>query len=500
MQSRLRRLAAGTTGTLAFLSALAAQSAPAGAAPQHAKARGDTGQAIIVLPASDRAFIDDLERRTFNWFWEMGNPANGLIPDRAPLPNGAASIASVGFGLTAYGIGVARGYITRDQASARTLTTLRFLAGLPQGPQKMGTSGYKGFFYHFLDPNTGLRVAEWSELSSIDTGLLISGVLFAQSYYDRDIPREREIRDLADQFYRRIDWNWMKAHGPWLSMGWSPPDSFIPTDWKGYNEGLILYLLALASPTHPLPASTWRQWTATYEGQWGEFQGHRLLNFAPLFGHQYTESWVDFRGLRDDFNRRHDDDYFQNGREAVYAQRAYAKANPGDWKDYGENIWGLTASDGPGDAHQDYHGKARHYLAYSARGAGRDYVLDDGTIAPTAAGGSIAFAPEIALPALKEMHRRYGNRIYNRYGFLDAFNPSFRDHDGYWVDGQQLGIDQGPILLMIENWRSGFVWNVMKKNPYLRSGLEQAGFRGGWLGNGAAETPAPASDTPVNRE
>lgn len=433
------------------------------------------------LPAADAAFVDDLEKRTFNWFWETANPKNGLVPDRAPLPNGAASIASVGFGLTAYGIGVERNYITRQQAVDRTLTTLRFLASLPQNDHVAGAAGYKGFFYHFLDPNTGLRVADWSELSSIDTALLMGGVLFSQSYFDRDTPQEKEIRDIADHLYRRIDWTWMKAHGPWLSMGWMPPHTFLPSDWKGYNEGLIIYLQALGSPTHPLPAETWKAWTATYEGQWGDFQGHKMLNFAPMFGHQYSESWIDFRGVQDAWDRAHNVDYFQNGREAAYAQRAYAQANPGDWKDYGPNIWGLTACDGPGDAQQVYDGKKRHYLAYSARGAGRDYILDDGTIAPTAVGGSIAFAPEIALPALKEMRARYGDRIYNKYGFLDAFNPSFADQKSYWVDGQQLGIDQGPILLMLENWRSGLVWNTMKKNPYLRAGLERAGFEGGWM-------------------
>ncbi|WP_408870177.1 glucoamylase family protein [Gluconobacter japonicus] len=446
------------------------------------------------LTKADQAFVEDLEHRTFRWFWDTANPKNGLVPDRSPLPNGAASIASVGFGLTAYGIGAERGYVTRDQAVDRTLTTLRFLISLPQNDRVSGASGYKGFFYHFLDPNTGLRVADWSELSSVDTTLLMGGVLFAQSYYDQDNAKEKEIRDIADRLYRRIDWTWMKAHGPWLSMGWSPPNNFITTDWKGYNEGLIIYLLAIASPTHPLPADTWKTWTATYDGQWGDFQGHQLLNFAPMFGHQYSESWIDFRGIQDDFNRKHNDDYFQNGREAVYAQRAYAQANPGDWKDYGANIWGLTACDGPGDAHQDYDGKPRHYLAYSARGAGRDYILDDGTIAPTAAGGSIAFAPEIALPALEEMRKRYGNRIYNQYGFLDSFNPSFKDKNDYWVDGQQLGIDQGPILLMLENWRSGFVWDVMKKNPYLRDGLQRAGFQGGWL---SEKTASSGSDRPL---
>ncbi|WP_245528395.1 glucoamylase family protein [Gluconobacter morbifer] len=487
LRSRRRLLKAG----------FAAMAVHVGLAPVAQAAAATSERASLTSPltpstlkATDMAFVDDLEHRTFNWFWDTANPKNGLVPDRAPLPNGAASIAGVGFGLTAYGIGVERNYITRQQAVDRTLTTLRFLAGLPQNDQKMGAAGYHGFFYHFLDSNTGLRVADWSELSSVDTALLMAGVLFAQSYYDQDTPQEQEIRDTADRLYRRVNWTWMKAHGPWLSMGWMPPNQFLQSDWKGYNEGLIIYLQALASPTHSLPAETWKTWTATYDGQWGDFQGHKLLNFAPLFGHQYSESWVDFRGIQDGWSRQHNVDYFMNGREAAYAQQAYARANPGDWKDYSATIWGLTACDGPGDAQQVYDGRKRHYLAYSARGAGRDYVLDDGTIAPTAAGGSIAFAPEIALPALKEMRARYGERIYNQYGFVDSFNPSFKDRDSYWVDGQQLSIDQGPILLMTENWRSGFVWNVMKKNPYLRAGLEKAGFQGGWLKTTTASAQA----------
>ncbi|QDH17961.1 Tat pathway signal protein [Swingsia samuiensis] len=433
------------------------------------------------VSAADKKFINDLEYKTFRWFWDTANSKTGLVPDRAPLPKGAASIASVGFGLTAYGIGVERGYITRNEAVERTLKTLKFIESLPQNDRPMGSAGYKGFYYHFLDQETGLRVADWSELSSVDTALFMSGVLFSQSFYTRNDAREKEIRQIADRLYRRIDWNWMSVNHPFLSMGWTPPNHYLSNDWKGYNEGLIIYLLAMGSPTNAVPQNTWKTWTDSYAHQWGEFQGYKFLNFAPLFGHQYSESWIDFRGIQDDFSRAHNTDYFQNSRAAVYAQRAYAMANPGDWKDYGANIWGLTACDGPGDEKQSYNGKMRHYMSYSARGAGLDYISDDGTLAPTAAGGSIAFAPEIVIPALREMHQKYGDRIYNQYGFLDSFNPSFQKDGHYWVANQQLGIDQGPILLMIENWRNGFVWKVMKKNKYVRSGLMRAGFQGGWL-------------------
>ncbi|WP_426661078.1 glucoamylase family protein [Rhodanobacter aciditrophus] len=440
------------------------------------------------LAPGQKAFIDDLERRTFDWFWQSADPYTGLVPDSWPNHT-FSSIAAIGFGLTAYGIGAERGYVTRGQAVQRTLATLRYLATAPQGDGEDDTSGYHGFFYHFLDMRTGLREGRWVELSSVDTTLLMGGVLFAESYYDRNTPQEREIRQLADQLYRAVDWPWMQVRKPLISMGWTPGGQFIPADWKGYDEGKLVYLLALGSPTHPVEADAWAAWCATYPKQWGRFQGYTFLNFAPLFGHQYSESWVDFRGIRDAWGRAHGLDYAQNGRLATWAQRAYAIANPGHWTGYGADVWGLTASDGPGDVTVNSPQGVRRFSAYMARGAGLDEITDDGTIAPTAAGGSIAFAPSIVVPALMAMKQRYGRYIYDRYGFVDAFNPSFHGtpKDGHtypgfgWADNQQLGIDQGPILLMIENWRSGLVWKVMKKNPYIRGGLRRAGFTGGWL-------------------
>lgn len=447
------------------------------------------------LGKPQQAMIDDLQKRTFQWFWDSANPANGLIPDHYPGPS-FSSIASVGFGLTAYGIGVERGYITRRQAVDRTLATLRFFANAQQNDSEDGATGYHGFFYHFLNMQTGKRFARWTELSSVDTTLLLGGVLFAQSYYDQDTPKEKEIRALADTIYRRVDWTWMQPRAPLLSMGWTPGGHFIDSDWKGYNEGMLVYILALGSPTHAIGSDSWPAWTSTYPKTWGKFQDQTFLNFAPLFGHQYSESWVDFRGIRDAWSREHGLDYFENGRRATYAQRAYAIANPGRWTAYGENIWGLTACNGPGDVvGKAVDGSTRQFFGYNARGAGLDYIADDGTIAPTAAGGSIAFAPEIVVPALQAMKDRYGQNAYDRYGFVDAFDPSFdanialssgRHVPGMgWFDTVQLGIDQGPIELMTENWRSGFVWRVMRKNPYIRKGLERAGFTGGWLDNTA---------------
>jgi hypothetical protein len=472
---------------LGFALILAAPASPA----WQAQPAAVTQARAPVVPA----LVDDLEQRSFRFFWDSANPANGLVPDHYPGES-FSSIAAVGFGLTAYGIGVERGYISRAQAIERTLATLRFFDTAPQNASEDEASGYRGFFYHFLDMKSGKRYARWTELSTVDTTLLLGGVLFAQSYYDRDTPAERTIRVLADRIYRRVDWRWAQARPPLISMGWTPGGRFIPNDWEGYNEAMLLYVLALGSPTHPVDGDAWRAWTRTYDRHWGRFEGQQLLNFGPLFGHQYSHAWIDFRGIRDAWSRAHELDYFENSRRAVIAQRNYAIANPGRWSGYGPNVWGLTASNGPGGFVVEGHDRREAFHGYTARGAGLGYLVDDGTIAPTAAAGSIAFAPELVIPALEEMKRRYGKAIYGEYGFVDAFNPSFHVHTPLrtgkllpmgWVDTEYLGIDQGPIVLMIENWRSDFVWNVMKKNPYIRRGLQRAGFTGGWLDAAAAE-------------
>ena len=438
--------------------------------------------------------VDELEHRTFDYFWDLDNPRNGLVPDRWPTPS-FSSIAAVGFGLTAYGVGVERGWISREQAIDRTLTTLRFFAHAPQDADASGASGYKGFFYHFLEMDSGVRSGT-NEVSTVDTSLLLGGILFAQSYYDRDDPREAEIRNLAEDIYGRVDWTWAQERSPRIAMGWTPEHGMIAYDWQGYNEAILVYILALGSTTHPVNKDAYDAWTATYDRTWGRFQGQDHLSFPPLFGHQYSQVWIDFRGIRDDYMRKRGIDYFENSRRAVLSQQAYAIENPSRWEGYGRNVWGLTASDGPVDASFEYKGETRLFHTYAPRGAGIGYVLDDGTIAPTAAAGSIAFAPDIAIPAIEEMQRRYGKQIYSRYGFLDAFNPSFtftdaklhhgKIIDGIWVDGDYLGIDEGPIVLMIENYRSDFVWGVMRRNPHIRRGLERAGFSGGWLDHARA--------------
>jgi hypothetical protein len=442
-------------------------------------------------PASDTddPFIAELQERTFRWFWDQTPADNGLTPDRWPTPS-FSSIAAVGFALTAYGVGVERGWITRAEALERTRSTLRFIHGARQGAAARGVSRYRGFFYHFLDMETGARFQQ-VELSSIDTTLLLGGVLFAQSYFDRNEPAEAEIRSLAEDIYARVEWTWMRPRAPLVSMGWHPESggAFIEHDWSQYNEAALLYILALGSPTHALPDGAWDAWTSRFEPQWGVHWGQEHLHFPPTLAAHYSPTWIDFRGIQDAYMRGKGIDYFENNRRAAYAQQAYAIANPGGFRDYGARIFGLTACDGPGDFVLEVDGRRRQFFGYSARGPGD---RDDGTLSPWAVGGSIPFAPEITIPALKEIRERYGEALYAQYGFLDSFNPTLRDasipvqkgrivSDLCWVDDDYLGIDQGPIVCMIENWRSGLIWNVMRRNAHVRRGLERAGFAGGWL-------------------
>ena len=376
------------------------------------------------LPLPD--FYADIEQRTFRFFWETANRANGLVPDRWPTPS-FCSIAAVGFALTAYPIGVERGWCSRADARDLTLTTLRFFWNAPQGPGKSGVTGHKGFFYHFLDMQTGLRFKQ-VELSSIDTTLLLMGVLFAAQYYDRDDPAEAEIRRLANDIYARADWNFFRhdRRKP-ISMGWHPETGLIDANWTGYNEGMFVYILALAAPVHRVPPGSWEHWTATYGPAWRGTGDTRHLAFAPLFGHQYSHVWIDFRGIRDAPMRLAGFDYFENSRRATFANRAYCASNPMRWEGYSADVWGLTACDGPGGFQLPYKGEKRTFFGYAARGpVGYPDGRDDGTIAPTAALGSLPFAPEIVIPAARAMLEQHGPSIYGRYGFLDSFNPSFR--------------------------------------------------------------------------
>jgi hypothetical protein len=403
-------------------------------------------------------------------------------------------VGAMGFALTAYPIGAERGWVGRPAAAERVLTTLRFLWNAPQDTAARGVTGYRGFFYHFLDPATGQRF-ENVELSTMDTALLMGGVLFCQSYFDRRNATEDGIRAVAESLYARADWRWAQIRPPAIAHGWRPGEGHLPYDWKGYNEAMILNILALGSPTHAVGHETWEAWTSRY--RWGTYQGQEHLGFAPLFGHQYTHVWIDFRGIRDAYMREKGIDYFENSRRATLAQRAYAIANPSGFRGYGEGLWGLSACDGPVDGTVQIDGRSRTFRTYSARGASFTEVQDDGTVTPTAAAGSIAFAPEVVVPTLMAMRATYGERLFGRYGFVDALNPTLRvptrvqhgviDTVRGWFDTDYLGIDQGPILAMTENLRSGLVWRTMSRNRHIVRGLRRAGFSGGWLDSVSAE-------------
>jgi hypothetical protein len=436
-------------------------------------------------------FYEDIEHRTFRFFWETVNRANGLVPDRWPTPS-FSSIAAVGFALPAYAIGVERGWCRRAEARDLTLTTLRFFWNAPQGPGETGVSGHEGFFYHFLDMQTGLR-HPGVELSSVDTTILFMGVLFAGQYYDRDEPAEGEIRKLADAIYARADWNFFRSDGRQaISMGWHPESGLIPANWVGFNEGMFVNILALGSPTHPGPPNLWDQWTATYPRFWRGAGPTRRVAFAPLFPGQYSQVFIDFRGIRDAVMRKAGFDYFENSRRETWANRTYCVANPMGWRGYSKDVWGLAACDGPGGFELPYRGETRTFFGYSARGpVGEPDGRDDGTITPSAALGALPFAPEIVIACAAALMRQPG--LFNRYGFVDSFNPSFRYTDVKletgsvepnrgWVASDYLGIDQGPILLQAANYRDEFVWRYMRRVPAIRHGLKRAGFAGGWLG------------------
>ena len=424
-------------------------------------------------------FLDSLQRGTLHWFLTAAPERTGLTPDRWPTPS-PISIGAAGFGLTSVPIAIEHRLITRRQAAARVLRALRFLLAIPQSDHPTASGGYHGFFYHFLDSQTGLRA--WNcELSTVDTGLLMMGVLFCRSYFDRIDRNERKLRRLADSLYRRVNWTWSMDGREGITLGWSPERGFHDMTWRGYNEAQFMYILALGSPTHPVPSSAYSHWLSGY--QWLSYQGKEFISFAPLFGHQYTACWLDMRGIQDRYVREKGIDYFENSRRATYSHQSYGKNNPAQWRDYSERVWGWTACDGPADTTLLIDGTPRTFQTYNARGPSADWTNDDGTLAPTAVAGSLPFAPEICLPALKAMRQIYGDQMYTDYGFRDAFYPSFitAQTPNGWFDKDFIGIDQGPIALMIENLRTGFVWRIAKRCPAIVRGFRRAGFTGGWL-------------------
>jgi len=425
---------------------------------------------------SDSDLLSDLQRVSLDYFINETNPENGLVRDRN-RDSSPASIAAVGLALTAWPVGVARGMITRADAIARTLTTLRFLWNAPQGPER-NASGHRGFFYHFLDMETGRRA--WrSELSTIDTALLMAGVLSAAAYFREDDKAEAEIRDLADKLYSRVDWRWALNGGGAVSHGWTSERGFLRYRWHGYDEALILYILGLGSPTHALPPESYAAWLSTYK--WKTIYGHELVYAGPLFIHQLSHIWIDFRGIADPWMRDRQTDYFENSRRATYVQREYAMRNPHGFVGYGQNCWGITACDGPGPLIRVIDGVRRRFYGYRARGV--PWGADDGTLSPWATAASLPFAPEIVIPALRHFHA-IELEDDNPYGFTSGFNPTIEAADGRpcgWMCAEHVGVNQGPMALMIENHRSDFVWTLMRTCPYVEAGLRRAGFAGGWL-------------------
>lgn len=418
--------------------------------------------------------LEVVQRLAFDYFLKETSWENGLVPD-STLQGAPCSIASTGFALSAYPVGVERRFITRNDAIKRTLITLRFFWNSPQGPQPDAT-GHKGFYYHFLHMKTGRRA--WNcELSTIDSAFLIAGALTASEYFNRDVEDEREIRKLADDLFGRVDWQWALNRGVTVTHGWKPRRGFIKYRWQGYSEALILYILGLASPTYPLPESSYQAWARTYE--WNELYGYEFLYAGPLFIHQLSHMWIDFREIQDEFMRNKNIDYFENSRRATYIQQQYAIRNPKGFKGYSEHIWGITASDGPGPGRKTIGGQRRRFYKYRTRGIPNG--PDDGTLAPWAVIASLPFAPEIVLPSIL-YHDETFPQTTGEYGFKRSFNPTFSTAAGKeWTSERSYGLALGPIVLMIENYRSGFLWQLMRKCPYIRTGLCRAGFSGGWL-------------------
>jgi len=427
--------------------------------------------------AGDDAFLRQLQRCAFAYFEQHTNPLNGLVADKN-APGWPASIAATGLALTCYPVAVENGWMTEDAAIDRTLATLRFFRDAPQGTEA-DASGHRGFYYHFLDMRDGRR-ARACELSSVDTAFLIAGMLAGATYFSADSPRMREIRETAEALYRRVDWRWMCKQGATLRHGWRPGRGFLPYRWQGYDETPLMHALALGSPTHPIAPDAYSAWTSTFE--WKRCYDIDYLYCGPLFTHQLSQVWIDFRGIRDAFMRDKGIDYFENSRRATHVQQAYAIDNPLGFRGYGRDAWGITASEGPGPAVRQIEGVRRRFHDYVGRGA--PFGIDDGTIAPWAVLASVPFAPEIVLPTIHHFTHTLGLHDGQAYGFKSTFNPTFGDHSGSaagWISPFHFGLNLGPIVLMIENHLTGMPWRMLRECDHMANGLRKGGFTGGWL-------------------
>ena len=433
---------------------------------------------ILNPEGTDSEMLDRLRRQTFDYFRNEINPANGLVADKTQ-PGSPCSIAAVGMALSVYPVAVERGLLSRSEAIHRTLTVLRFFNSSLQGPEP-DASGHKGFYYHFIDMHTGHRA--WQcELSTIDTAIFMAGVLTAASYFTEKAASESEIRELANVLYRRVDWKWALNGGTTICHGWKPESGFLPYRWDtNYSEAIILYVLALGSPTFPIGAEGYQEWTSTFELK--KIYGIEHLHAGPLFIHQMSHLWLDFRGIHDAFNRKTGMDYFENSRRATLVQRQYGIANPLGFSHYHKYGWGLTASDGPGPAVIEINGIKRQFFDYTARGA--PFGPDDGTISPWAVVASLPFAPEIVIETIRHAIERLNLKGRSPYGFDASFNATYPDtsrNQHGWVSPWIFGLNQGPIILMIENFQSELIWKNIRECPYIAEGLCRAGFRDGWL-------------------
>jgi hypothetical protein len=439
-----------------------------------------SGSAQVLRTAiepADEQMLDRLQSAAYDYFLKATRPSNGLVADtsRAGSP---ASIATVGFALSAYPVAVSHGWIDRDAAVQLSLAALRFFSASDQTGGAAST-GHRGFYFHFLDVDSGARTWQ-SELSSIDTALLIVGMLTAAAYFDAATPAETELRHLANALYERVDWRWAQHGDDAVALGWKPECGFLNYGWQGYNEAIVLYALGLGSPTHPLTPASFEAWTVTY--QWENLYGIDFLYAGPLFVHQFSHAWIDFRGIRDRFMREKDCDYFENSRRAAQVQRQYAIRNPRSFEGYAQDCWGLSAGDGPSVEPQRVAGRRQSFYGYAARGV--PWGPDDGTITGSSTLASLVFAPEIALPALRTMFERLPDGR-GRSVRASGFNATARDPEqpgmGGWISEGEFGLEQGMIVLMLENFRSGQLWRLTRSIPCLRAGLKRAGFTGGWL-------------------
>ena len=457
----------------------------------HGPAERDVdGAGTSGLKLAGDAELQKLQRETFGYFLHETNPANGLVIDKTAL-DWPASIAATGLALACYPVAVERGFMSRSAAVERTLTTLRFFWHSPHGPEPDAT-GYQGFYYHFLDMQTGRRA--WQcELSTVDSTFLLAGALAAAMYFDADSADETELRTLADALYRRANWQWAQDGGSTVTHGWKPESGFLRYRWEGYDEALLLYVLGLGSPTWPLPAQSYTAWASTY--RWEHCYGQDYLYAGSLFTHQLSHVWIDFRGIQDAFMRDKGIDYFENSRRATLVQQRYATQNPLGFKSYGSHCWGITASEGPGPGRITVNGNDVEVFDYVARGV--PYGPDDGTLAPWAVAASLPFAPELVLPTIDYCIYQAQLTQFNAYGFKASFNPSHPGEPGnpygWWVSPWHFGLNQGPIVLMIENHRSGLLWRLMRDCAPITTGLLRAGFTGGWLQDKVATDPATSN-------